>query len=118
MAKVQTWVLQHPWIFDLVRGVLSLLLGLGVNELEHGRIGYLWKSRDGGKSWDKSAPRVSIGANRCAPGRAVDGRPAAGTGERSSNQLSRIFPPARFCVTFRNVRCQAAFLARPSADER
>jgi uncharacterized membrane protein HdeD (DUF308 family) len=29
MAKVQTWVLQHPWIFDLVRGVLSLLLGLG-----------------------------------------------------------------------------------------
>jgi uncharacterized membrane protein HdeD (DUF308 family) len=29
MAKVQTWVLQHPWIFDLVRGVFSLLLGLG-----------------------------------------------------------------------------------------
>jgi uncharacterized membrane protein HdeD (DUF308 family) len=29
MAKMQTWVLQHPWIFDLVRGVLSLLLGLG-----------------------------------------------------------------------------------------
>jgi uncharacterized membrane protein HdeD (DUF308 family) len=29
MAKVQTWVLQHPWIFDLVRGILSLLLGLG-----------------------------------------------------------------------------------------
>src|SRR5262249_54770111 len=28
MAKVQTWVLQHPWIFDLVRGVFSLLLSL------------------------------------------------------------------------------------------
>jgi uncharacterized membrane protein HdeD (DUF308 family) len=29
MAKVQTWVLRNPWIFDLVRGVLYLLLGLG-----------------------------------------------------------------------------------------
>ncbi len=29
MAKVQTWVLRNPWIFDLVRGVFSLLLGLG-----------------------------------------------------------------------------------------
>jgi uncharacterized membrane protein HdeD (DUF308 family) len=29
MAKVQTWVLRNPWIFDLLRGVLSLALGLG-----------------------------------------------------------------------------------------
>src|SRR5262245_40571212 len=29
MAKLQTWMLRNPWIFDLVRGVFSLLLGLG-----------------------------------------------------------------------------------------
>jgi uncharacterized membrane protein HdeD (DUF308 family) len=29
MGKIQVWVLQNPWIFDLARGVFSLLLGLG-----------------------------------------------------------------------------------------
>jgi uncharacterized membrane protein HdeD (DUF308 family) len=29
MAKVQTWVLRNPWVFDLARGVFSLILGLG-----------------------------------------------------------------------------------------
>jgi len=36
MAKMQTWVLRHPWIFDLVRGVLSLLLGIGA---------FIWRDR-------------------------------------------------------------------------
>ena len=38
----------------------TLLLGIGVNEIEKGRLAWMWQSRDGGKTWDKSGPRVKI----------------------------------------------------------
>jgi len=45
----------------------TLLLGVGVNEYEGGRLAYLWKSTDGGKSWDKSAPPVKLGGYQGRP---------------------------------------------------
>jgi hypothetical protein len=39
----------------------TLLLGVGVNEYDSGKVAFLWKSRDGGASWDKSGSRVTIG---------------------------------------------------------
>src|SRR5262249_37809302 len=45
----------------------ALLLGVGVNELEKGTIGYLWKSTDGGKTWDRSAPRIKLGTYQKKP---------------------------------------------------
>jgi photosystem II stability/assembly factor-like uncharacterized protein len=45
----------------------TLLLGVGVNEAEAGRLAWLWASRDGGRTWDRSAPRVTIGPYRGRP---------------------------------------------------
>jgi photosystem II stability/assembly factor-like uncharacterized protein len=45
----------------------TLLLGVGVNEKEKGTIAYLWTSRDGGRTWDRSAPRVTIGSYGTRP---------------------------------------------------
>ena len=30
MERLNTWVLRNPWIFDFVRGMLSLLFGLAL----------------------------------------------------------------------------------------
>jgi hypothetical protein len=44
----------------------TLLLGVGVNELEGGQIAYVWTSKDGGKTWD-TGPRVKMGGyQNCA----------------------------------------------------
>jgi hypothetical protein len=40
----------------------TLLLGVGANELDRGRIASLWASRDGGRAWDRSGRRVRIGS--------------------------------------------------------
>jgi hypothetical protein len=45
----------------------SLLLGVGVNELERGQIAFVWSSRDGGKTWDRTVPRVKIGSYQGRP---------------------------------------------------
>jgi hypothetical protein len=39
----------------------TLLLGIGVNEMDKGRLAWMWKSRDGGKTWDRSGGAVKIG---------------------------------------------------------
>ncbi|MBI3465163.1 MAG: exo-alpha-sialidase [Planctomycetes bacterium] len=62
----------------LSRGVVelpdgTLLLGVGVNELEAGTIAYVWKSRDGGKTWDQSRPRVTMGGYQGRPYHNWDG---------------------------------------------
>jgi hypothetical protein len=45
----------------------TLLLGVGVNEIEAGRLAWMWKSRDGGKTWDKSGPQVKLGTYQHRP---------------------------------------------------
>ena len=45
----------------------TLLLGVGVNELEKGTLAYLWTSRDSGKTWDKSGAKAKIGAYQKKP---------------------------------------------------
>jgi photosystem II stability/assembly factor-like uncharacterized protein len=45
----------------------TLLLGVGVNEMEQGTIASFWTSRDGGKTWDKSGPRVKLGTYQKKP---------------------------------------------------
>jgi hypothetical protein len=40
----------------------SLMLGIGINELDKGRLAWIWTSRDDGKTWDKSASPVKIGS--------------------------------------------------------
>jgi hypothetical protein len=62
----------------LSRGVVewpdgTLLLGVGVNELEDGQIAYVWTSRDGGKTWDRSGPRVRMGGYQGRPYHNWDG---------------------------------------------
>jgi hypothetical protein len=45
----------------------TLLLGVGVNEREAGRLAWLWNSKDGGKSWDKTGPQVKLGSYQGKP---------------------------------------------------
>ena len=45
----------------------TLLLGVSANGIEQGRIAYVWSSRDGGSTWDRASPRVSIGEYRGQP---------------------------------------------------
>jgi hypothetical protein len=40
----------------------TLLLGIGVNEMQKGRLAWVWKSKDGGQTWDRSGPPVKIGS--------------------------------------------------------
>lgn len=45
----------------------TLLLGVSVNEMEQGRIAYLWISQDRGETWNRSTSRVRIGEYRGQP---------------------------------------------------
>ncbi len=45
----------------------TLLLGVGVNELEMGRLAWVWTSRDSGRSWEKTSPRVKLGTFQKRP---------------------------------------------------
>jgi hypothetical protein len=45
----------------------TLLLGVGVNEADSGRLAWLWQSRDGGRTWDRSGPRVTLGSYQGRP---------------------------------------------------
>ena len=44
----------------------SLLLGVGVNEMERGTIAYVWTSRDQGQNWE-SGPQVQMGGYQDRP---------------------------------------------------
>jgi hypothetical protein len=39
----------------------TLLLGVGVNDRDSGRLAWVWTSKDGGKTWDKTGPQVKLG---------------------------------------------------------
>jgi hypothetical protein len=45
----------------------TLLLGVGVNELEKGTLAYIWTSADDGKTWDKSGAKVKLGTYQKKP---------------------------------------------------
>src|SRR5262249_48089677 len=51
-------------VVELLDG--TLLLGVGVNEQEAGRLAWLWKSRDGGQTWKSSVP-VKLGTYQPRP---------------------------------------------------
>jgi hypothetical protein len=44
----------------------TLLLGVGVNEMNAGRLAWVWTSKDDGKTWDKS-PQVKLGQYQGRP---------------------------------------------------
>ncbi len=45
----------------------TLLLGVGVNEMEMGRLAWIWTSHDGGMTWQKTDPKVKIGTYQNRP---------------------------------------------------
>lgn len=51
----------------------TLLLGVGVNELDMGRLAWLWRSTDGGRTWDKSRGQVTLGTYQGRPYHNWDG---------------------------------------------
>jgi photosystem II stability/assembly factor-like uncharacterized protein len=52
-------------VIELADG--TLLLGIGVNEMQAGRLAWIWKSQDSGKSWDKSGSLVKLGTYQDRP---------------------------------------------------
>src|SRR4029077_1649922 len=52
-------------VIELADG--TLVLGVAVNEFDGGRLAYLWKSSDSGKSWNKSGPPVKLGGYQGRP---------------------------------------------------